>query len=353
MAIEIPRLAHHPNRQPFRGVLTLVDVASERAPSGARGHRVVLTRAAAETAIPSLLGMGLGYRPALDGHDARRKVGIITGAEIVGRNLEVRGYLFARDFPELVRELRAGGKAVLGMSYEIADARVADVNASIWQLTEVTFTGAAILRRSKAAYPDTWIELMPSGRPPGGLRAQARRQSGGQAVASSTSTRKPSTLTRRKSGPALPGARMNEESTQQLIATTQRLAAAAEALSEASGRLETQHRELGEQQQALDDKIARMVAAIEDQDADSLAGLKERVVQLERENSELKASASRISANSARKTLPPLVTALLSKSGVESADKIDAATLDKTLASLSVDQRIAVKAQMARAGLIE
>ena len=146
---------------------------------------------------------------------------------------------------------------------------------------------------------------------------------------------------------------MNEEHTQQLIATTQRLAAAAEALSESAGRLETQHRELGEQQQALDDKIARMVAAIEDQDADSFAGLKERVAQLERENTELKANASRISANSARKTLPPLVTALLSKSGVESADKIDAATLDKTLASLSVDQRIAVKAQMARAGLIE
>ena len=145
---------------------------------------------------------------------------------------------------------------------------------------------------------------------------------------------------------------MNEEHTQQLIATTQRLAAA-EALSEAAGRLETQHRELGEQQQAHDDKIARMVAAIEDQDADSFAGLKNRVAQLERENTELRANASRISANSARKTLPPLVTALLSKSGVESADKIDAATLDKTLASLSVDQRIAVKAQMARAGLIE
>ncbi|MGH9600951.1 MAG: hypothetical protein ACRD24_01065 [Terriglobales bacterium] len=147
---------------------------------------------------------------------------------------------------------------------------------------------------------------------------------------------------------------MNEETTQQLIATTARLAAAAEALSDVAGRLETQHRELGEQQHALDDKIGRMVAAIEDQGAaSSFTDLKERVAQLERENAELKTSASRISANSARKTLPPLVTALLSKSGVESADKIDAATLDKTLASLSVEQRIAVKAQMARAGIIE
>jgi len=45
------------------------------------------------------------------------------------------------------------------MSYEISDASVADVRAKIWTLTHVTFTGAAILRRDKAAYRDTWIEL--------------------------------------------------------------------------------------------------------------------------------------------------------------------------------------------------
>jgi hypothetical protein len=158
MAIEMPAVSRHPNRQPFRGVLTLVDVPSTRPPAGARGHRVLLSRAAADRALASLLGMGLGYTPSLDGHDARRKVGIITSAEIVNGRLEVGGYLFARDFPELVRELSPGGQR-LGMSYEIADARVADVRASIWVLTDVTFTGAAILRREKAAYPDTWIKL--------------------------------------------------------------------------------------------------------------------------------------------------------------------------------------------------
>jgi len=39
-------------------VLTTVDVASDKSPSGARGHRVLLTRRAAEAAIPSLMGMG-------------------------------------------------------------------------------------------------------------------------------------------------------------------------------------------------------------------------------------------------------------------------------------------------------
>src|SRR5438270_175063 len=86
MAIEIPRVAGHPNREPFHGVLTLIDAPSDKPPAGARGHRVLLTRAAAEAALPSLLGMALDYAPSLDRHDARRKVGVITRAEIVGRS---------------------------------------------------------------------------------------------------------------------------------------------------------------------------------------------------------------------------------------------------------------------------
>lgn len=166
MAIEMPVVAGHPNREPFRGVLTLVDVASDKPPAGGRGHRVVLTRAAAEAALASLLGMALDYAPSLDRHDTRRKVGVITRAEIVGKNLELSGYLFAKDFPEIVQEIaraqrgrQHAGERVLGMSYEIADARVADVRAPVWTLTQVTFTGAAILRRDKAAYRDTWIEM--------------------------------------------------------------------------------------------------------------------------------------------------------------------------------------------------
>jgi hypothetical protein len=129
-----------------------------------------LTRTAAERALPSLIGMALDYAPAFDRHDARRKVGVITRAEIVGKALELSGYLFAKDFPELVRQIELGAIQAsaaarrrplnpLGMSYEIADASVADVRAKIWTLTRVTFTGAAILRRDKAAYHDTWIEL--------------------------------------------------------------------------------------------------------------------------------------------------------------------------------------------------
>ena len=224
MAVAMPEVDGHPNRAAFRGVLTVVDFPSQRAPSGSMGHRVVLTRAAAEAALPSLLGMALDYAPTFDRHDVRRKVGVITSADIVGRNLEVGGYLYAKDFPEIVEEIgklgrrtvavrsrtsgvglqgvagsdgarlraslsaavqrlrsltagirgetkhdasapvlraeaRGATAAGLGMSYEVTDVRLADKRAPVWTLTQVIFTGAAILRKDKAAYQETWIEL--------------------------------------------------------------------------------------------------------------------------------------------------------------------------------------------------
>ncbi|HEY3973754.1 MAG TPA: hypothetical protein VGM18_12165 [Candidatus Sulfotelmatobacter sp.] len=227
MAVVMPRVEGHPNRAGFRGVLTVVDVPSQRAPSGSKGRRVVLTRAAAEAALPSLLGMALDYAPSFDRHDVRRKVGVITSADVVGRNLEVGGFLYAKDFPEIVEEIgksgrrvgslprtsqgrgmqavaettrehrwtdranlraslaaavdrlrglttsiradssepgpeslvAAGGAGPLGMSYEVADVSLLDNRSRVWILTKVTFTGAAILRKDKAAYQDTWIEL--------------------------------------------------------------------------------------------------------------------------------------------------------------------------------------------------
>ena len=157
MAVEFPLVHGHPNRLPFEGVLTLVDVASDKAPSGARGHRVVLTRAAAEAALPSLLGMAVDYKAGWDGHDARQKCGIITSAELDGRRLTVAGFVFSKDFPEI--EQRLGIDGAMGMSYELAEAHVEDMRASVWTLTRATFTGAAILLREKAAYRDTSFRL--------------------------------------------------------------------------------------------------------------------------------------------------------------------------------------------------
>jgi len=172
MAVEFPIVRGHPNRLPFEGVLTLIDVASDRSPKGARGHRVVLTRTAAEAALPGLLGMAVDYKAGWDGHDARQKCGVITSAEIEGKRLLVAGYLYARDFPELEAKVQSEG--LMGMSYELADAHVADIRAQVWTLTRATFTGAAILLRDKAAYRSTSFRVTrPADSSASGLRRSA------------------------------------------------------------------------------------------------------------------------------------------------------------------------------------
>jgi hypothetical protein len=102
--------------------------------------------------------MAVGYKAGWDGHDARQKCGIITAAELDGRRLKVAGFLFCRDFPEI--EQRLGIQGSMGMSYELADAHVADMRAQVWTLTRATFTGAAILLRDKAAYRGTSFRLI-------------------------------------------------------------------------------------------------------------------------------------------------------------------------------------------------
>src|SRR5580658_2362081 len=159
MAVNIPHVEGHPNRVPFNGVLTVVNAASDKAPAGARGHRVLLTREAAEKALPSLLGMAVDYRPGWDGHDARRKIGLLTEADLVGHKLVVRGYLYARDFPVVAESILARAPDAMGMSYELADARVEDMRAEVWKLIRATFTGAAILLREKAAYRATSFRM--------------------------------------------------------------------------------------------------------------------------------------------------------------------------------------------------
>jgi hypothetical protein len=45
------------------------------------------------------------------------------------------------------------------MSFEVTNVLLETSRSSVWTLMEVTFTGAAILRKDKAAFQDTWIGL--------------------------------------------------------------------------------------------------------------------------------------------------------------------------------------------------
>ena len=122
------------------------------------------------------------------------------------------------------------------------------------------------------------------------------------------------------------------------------LSSAAQALERVIGKLEAQY-------EALNQKIDRIIATVEKQadgesgESAAVSAQAERATKLEKENRELRQRAG-------RKTLPPGVNTLLAKSGVTEGVQIEAGTLEKALGGLRIEQRIAVKAELARAGLI-
>ncbi len=142
---------------------------------------------------------------------------------------------------------------------------------------------------------------------------------------------------------------MSEEIVQQMVIAAERLAAASETLDRVLGKLDAQ-------QEVLNAKVDRIVAAVEesisqfDKQSSGAEGteVQKRVDQLEKSNAELKAQASRM----VRKTLSPVVSALIGKNAIDS-ERFDEGMLNKTLSTLSVEQRIAVKAELARAGMID
>ena len=126
--------------------------------------------------------------------------------------------------------------------------------------------------------------------------------------------------------------------TEQLAQATQSLAAA---LSNLDGQFT-----------ALHAKIDRIIAAVDEGDLQAAsqpdASLQNKIAELEKANLSLKAQ----SAAAHRKTLSPVVTALLAKEGVDGDALIDTPIVERALAGLSIEQRIAVKAELARAGIL-
>jgi len=125
----------------------------------------------------------------------------------------------------------------------------------------------------------------------------------------------------------------------------ERLAQATQALSDALSNLNGQFA-------SIHAKIDRIVAAVDDGELKASvqgeSALYNKVAELEKTNQELKAQ----NASARRKTLSPMVTALLAKEGVEGDALIEAPVMEKALAGLSIEQRIAVKAELARAGIL-
>jgi hypothetical protein len=137
----------------------------------------------------------------------------------------------------------------------------------------------------------------------------------------------------------------NMNLTDELGMTVDRLAAAAALLEQAAERLGERQSTFAENAEA---GIGRIVATVE---ARREADLEQKLAAAELKIAELQAREFTGAPAARRKTLPAAMTSLLAKQGV-TVHSLEAGALDAALVSLSLEQRIAVKAQLMRAGLL-
>jgi septal ring factor EnvC (AmiA/AmiB activator) len=123
----------------------------------------------------------------------------------------------------------------------------------------------------------------------------------------------------------------------------------AERLEAATNLLERTLGWLEERQGALSGEVERISATVEQSRRE--AELAEKLASAERELAELKAGSAQNVLSPLRRTLPSTTSEMLAKHGIGEGP-VDVRTLDAALAGLSLEQRIAVKSQLLRAGAI-
>jgi ATP-dependent Lon protease len=124
--------------------------------------------------------------------------------------------------------------------------------------------------------------------------------------------------------------------------------AIAERLEAATALLERTLNWLEERQVSLAGEVERISATVEQSKRET--ELAEKLAAAERELAEVKAAAPAV-LNPLRRTVPATTSEMLAKHGIGEGP-VDVRTLDAALSGLSLEQRIAVKTQLLRAGSI-
>lgn len=134
---------------------------------------------------------------------------------------------------------------------------------------------------------------------------------------------------------------MKESEIVDWMETVQRLEAVAVTLEQTATRIAEQQVALAAEAQ---ESVGRIIATVDSA----------REVELERRLEEAEARIVELTATAApvgRKTLPSGMASMLAKQGV-TVESMEAGAIDAALSSLSIEQRIAVKAELLRAGLL-
>jgi hypothetical protein len=113
--------------------------------------------------------------------------------------------------------------------------------------------------------------------------------------------------------------------------------------------------QLEERESARTGDVQKLVAAVENSReielARKLEAAEQQIAELKAQlESKPEATPARPS-ESVRKTIPASTAQLLAKQGISALEHVEAGALDAALTGLSLEQRIAVKAQLLRAGI--
>jgi hypothetical protein len=384
MSLNVPETPGHPNKLPFKGILTRIDEPSDAPPGGSGGKRVLITRAAAEQALPTLLGMPVDAKANMAGHDVKAKVGTITAATIEGNAIHIEGFLYAADFPDEVRRIQSE-RNELGFSWEIQNIFVEDTTADPLVITGCIFTGAAILYKDKAAYTTT--SLAAQAEEKNDMTKEILEAITNLSTQVSTVITNVETVTGRLDKIEASQA----ETTAAMQAGKEHMAKVephAAALESCAAAMEKDgiggHSRMGHVKacRAMADHLR--AAAATGKLADSWPGfdgfyaaaevkpevktdpaenpevkvLKDLIASLSTKMSDMQAAASRSSAPAERKTLTPQITALLARTGITIPGgdnaKLAVADLDKAFASSNLElvKRMEVKNALSKAGLL-
>jgi hypothetical protein len=353
MAIDIPHVDDHPNRMPFSGIMTRIDRPSDAAPHGANGKRVTITRAAAEKALSSILGMAVDFTPSFDGHDRKQKIGLITAATIQddpldGDFIRIEGFLYAADFPQEAAQIQTD-KDLLGFSWEIAQVHVESLDTNPLAITDCVFTGAAILLKDKAAYTSTSLaaaadkdiemtpeelkEILAAALKP--VTDELAEVKASQAKIDAERAESAAVVAKvEPHAKALEAAAVAMEADGVGDASLLRRQAAAMRAEAAQGRLPTGFSGTVQASAAPAADTAAIDAATKP--------LTDQIAALGTQIADLKAASAQTATPPVRKTLEPAITSLLAKAGVTAPEgdaKITTALLDKALAASGLDVR--------------
>ena len=126
----------------------------------------------------------------------------------------------------------------------------------------------------------------------------------------------------------------------------------AERIDAATAQLERALNWLEERHVELASEVKRISATVDSATSDRRTSeLEAKLAAVERELAEVKAASAPTALNPLRRTLPAATSQMLAKHGIGEGP-VDVRSLDAALTGLSLEQRVAVKSQLLRAGSI-